>query len=373
MTELLDAARDLAPVLDAEGSRAEAENLPMTDKAVEACHAAGLYGTMIPRDVGGAEYCIADSLDVFSELARADGSTGWVVMAASSAACYFGSYCPEEFTDVMFSGQRVPIVAGQFAPNGIAVPSADGGAYQINGDYSFGSGINNAEWVGCGSFTQPPDGADADYIFAVVPKGEVAVTGNWDVLGLRSTASYDYTIDSVVPAERTFSFGGFTRHRGGPMYDLGVLCLTEVGHAGWCMGVMRRAIDEAAALAGRRRMTGSSELSDDPRFQYDLAMAESVLRSGEGWIRDAFERAEQRVLAGKPADPVIEGEARQATTFLHQQGIRALQALYLHIGTAALRDSPFQRCYRDLHAGSQHAMVSPRHTFEFAERMLGKL
>ena len=30
----------------------------------------------------------------------------------------------------------------------------------------------------------------------------------------------------------------------------------------------------------------------------------------------------------------------------------------------------FQRCFRDLHAGSQHAMVSPMHTYEFAGRLL---
>ncbi len=374
MNELLEAARDVASLLDAEGARAEADNLPMTDKAVEACHAAGLYGTMVPRDVGGSEYGIADSLDVFSEIARADGSAGWVVMAASTAACYFGAYCPEVFAAKMFEGDRVPIVAGQFAPNGIAIPTEDFSAYQINGKYNFGSGINNAQWVGCGSFTQPPDGVDVDYVFAVVPNDEVVITGNWDVMGLRSTASYDYTIDSLVPVEQTFSFGGFTRHRGGSMYDLGVLCLTEVGHAGWCMGVIRRAIDEAAAVAIEcRRMAGTGTVADDPRFQYDLAMAESTLRSAEGWIRAAFGRAEQRVLAGDPADPVAESEARQATTYLHQQGIRALQDLYLHLGTKVLRDSAFQRCYRDLHAGSQHAMVSPRHTFEFAERILGKL
>ena len=81
----------------------------------------------------------------------------------------------------------------------------------------------------------------------MVPKDEATVTGNWDVLGLRATASYDYTIDSTVPLDRTFSFGGFTRHRGGPMYDLGVLCLTEVGHAGWVLGVLRRAVDAATS------------------------------------------------------------------------------------------------------------------------------
>ncbi|MEM8708280.1 MAG: acyl-CoA dehydrogenase family protein, partial [Actinomycetota bacterium] len=268
-----------------------------------------------------------------------------------------------------FGGDQVPLVAGQFAPNGVAVPGDDG--YAITGSYNFGSGIEHADWVGCGSFTQPPDGSPGDYMFAVVPKAEAEISGNWDVLGLRATASYDYSIDSTVPADRTFSFGGHTRHRGGPMYDLGVLCLTVVGHAGWVLGVLRRAIDEAAHIARtKKRMTGKTTLADDPRFQYDLAMAESTMRSGELWIRDAFGRAEAHALAGGGIDPDLDNDVRQSTTFLTQRACRVVQDLYLHIGTTALRDGPFQRCFRDLHAGSQHAMVSPAHTHEFAGRLL---
>ncbi len=369
MTALLDAARDLFDQLDAEAAIAEEAGTPMTDRAVALCRDAGVYGTMIARDAGGAELSIGDSLDVFKELARADGSTGWVVMASSSAAAYFSAWCPDSFVDDAFGGDQVPLVAGQFAPNGVATPCGD--SYHITGSYNFGSGIEHAEWVGCGSFTAPDDGSPADYVFALVPKHEADISGNWDVLGLRATASYDYSIDSTVPTDRMFSFGAHTRHRGGPMYDLGVLCLTEVGHAGWVLGVLRRAIDEAAHIARtKQRMTGKTTLADDPRFQHDLAMAESTLQSGELWIRDAFRRAEQSVLDGNGPDPAADLDARQATTFLTQRACRVVQDLYLHIGTTALRDGPFQRCFRDLHAGSQHAMVSPMHTYEFANRLL---
>jgi alkylation response protein AidB-like acyl-CoA dehydrogenase len=367
MTELLDAARDIRHQLDAEGARAEAEGTPMTDEAVALCRDAGLFAVNVPSAVGGGELPIGDSLDVFAELARADGSAGWVAMAVSTATAFFGAYTPDSFADVMFA-DGVPVVAGQFAPNGTAVPNDDG--YAITGDFSFGSGIHHADWVGCGSFTAPEEG-DPDYLIATVPRSEVEVTGNWEVMGLRSTASYDYSIDHFVPADRTFSFFGFERHRGGPMYDLGVIGLTEVGHAGWILGVLRRVIEEATAIAeGKKRMTGKTVLAEDPRFQHDLAWAESRLRSGELWIRSAFERAERSVVEGDGPDQAAITEARQATTFLTQEGTSIVQTLYLHIGTSALRDGAFQRCFRDIHAGSQHAMVSPMNTFEFAEGML---
>ena len=36
-----------------------------------------------------------------------------------------------------------------------------------------------------------------EYRMGIVPKDAVTITGNWDVLGLRATASYDYTVDDV--------------------------------------------------------------------------------------------------------------------------------------------------------------------------------
>ncbi|MEZ5165394.1 MAG: acyl-CoA dehydrogenase family protein [Acidimicrobiales bacterium] len=367
MTALLDAARDLRASLDAEGAKAEADGSPMTDEAVRLCKEAGLYGALVTKDVGGAELDSADSLDLFTELARADGSIGWVVMAGNTAAAYFSSYCPDSFTDVMF-GSGMPVVAGQFAPNGTAVPGPDG--YHITGNYSFGSGLEHADWAGSGSFTAPPEG-DPDYIFAVVPKAEAEVLGNWHVMGLRSTASYDYRIDSIVPEDRTFSMFNFTRHRGGPHFDLGILYLTEIGHAGWALGVLRRAIDEATVIARtKQRMTGKTGLADDPRFQYDLAEAESLFRAGNLWIRAAFAKGEQSAQRGDP-DHAAVGEALQATSWFTQQSTGAIQTLYRHIGTTALRDGAFQRCFRDIHAGSQHAMVSPAHSYAFAEGMLG--
>lgn len=367
MSELLEAARDLRTALDSEGAKADLEEAPVTDAAMELCLGAGFQGALVPKVLGGAELPFGDCLDVFAEISRADGSTGWVAMAGATAVSFFGAYCPDSFTDTMFA-DGVPLVAGQFAPNGSAHPEGDG--FAISGAYSFGSGIQHADWVGCGSITTPEEG-DGDFIFAVVPKAEVEVTGNWDVMGLRSTASYDYNIDSLVPADRTFSFFGAQRHRGGPAFDTGVLCLTVLGHAGWIIGVLRRAIDEATVIAGsKKRMTGATVLAEDPRFKFDLADAESRLRAGELWIRSAFAKAEASAASPGGPDPAAISEAKQATAFLTREGTNIVQSLYLHIGTAALRDGAFQRCFRDVHAGSQHAMVSPMQTFEFADVLL---
>ena len=54
---------------------------PLTDPVVDALHDAGLFGLMVPAALGGHEASILTCIEIFEELARADGSTGWSYMA----------------------------------------------------------------------------------------------------------------------------------------------------------------------------------------------------------------------------------------------------------------------------------------------------
>ena len=119
------------------------------------------------------------------------------------------------------------------------------------------------------------------------------------------------------------------------------------------VGVLRRAIDEAALIArSKRRMTGKTTLADDPRFQYDLAMAESTLSPAScGFATPP--PAEQHAIAGGGIDPATDNDVRQSTTFLTQRAcvVRTLPA-HRH---DALRDGPFQQLRDRMQAAS--AMV----------------
>ena len=43
---------------------------------------------------------------------------------------------------------------------------------------------------------------------------------------------------------------------------------------------------------------------------------------------------------------------------------------YEWCGTEALRDGPLQRCFRDMHGGSQHVLVGDRNPHEYADLLL---
>jgi alkylation response protein AidB-like acyl-CoA dehydrogenase len=368
-TPLLAAARELRSTIDANAAKAGDDPVPA--ETVDALRQAGLFGAMTPRQLGGAELSLLDAIDVFAEVSRADGSAGWCLMAGASAVGYFGAYGGEEFVAKMFA-DGVPLVAGQFAPNGNGVP-AEGG-YRLTGNYQFGSGIHYADWVGAGFLVHPPEGSDDPprYLFGVVPKDEVELRGNWDVLGLGATASWDYGIrDAFVPEGGTFLFAAPTRHRGGPVYELGVIAQTAAGHAGFAVGVTRRALDELMAIAKTKvRMGAGAFLKDDERFLHSLGTLESRFRSTCAWVREAFGNIERTVVETGALDRVENNAVRQATVHVTQEGADIVREAYLLAGTTALRAGPLQRCFRDIHAGSQHFFASPASTLDHARDLM---
>ena len=179
MTKQLEAARDLRKRIDANAVKTGDGELSV--ESVEAMRQAGLFGVLCPEEVGGSELPLLDVLDVFEEVSRADGSAGWCLMAGATTVAYFGSYCEQDFVDEMFSA-GVPLAAGQFAPNGTG--TRETGGFRVTGSYSFGSGIHTADWVGAGVLVAPPEGPDEppEFRFAVVPKSEVGLRGNWCLL-----------------------------------------------------------------------------------------------------------------------------------------------------------------------------------------------
>jgi alkylation response protein AidB-like acyl-CoA dehydrogenase len=367
MGTYLDAARDLRSTIEAGAG----DDAHVPDSVMAAIADAQLHGVLTPREVGGAELPIPDVLDVFAELAYADGSAGWCTMASATVTAFFGAWANDDFARECFA-DGVPLAAGQFAPNGTAVRDGANAGWRVSGNYQFGSGIVHARWVGAGVLTQHEDGTDPDFLLALFPADQATRQGNWHTLGLRATASEDYAVrDVLVPDVATFPFFAPTRYHGGPMYDLGVLGVTAIGHCGFALGVTRRALDELARVAtgGKHRMAAASPLRDSERFLHELGTLEGRSRAARAWVYEVFRDAQQAA-DDNAVTPQLVNLVRQATVHVTQVGADIARQAYLLAGTTALRDGPLQRCFRDLHAGTQHFFASPAAAQDVARDIL---
>jgi alkylation response protein AidB-like acyl-CoA dehydrogenase len=337
--------------------------------AVDRIAEAGLLAISVPKEVGGNELPLLDIVDVWSELARADGSIGWVAFAMDSAASYFGAYLPDDGIADLFA-DGVPMVAGQFAPNGAA--TEDGTDWVVDGSYQFGSGLTLATLAGCGFFATPADGGDPGYRFGVTAVDTAQLHGNWHVLGLQGTQSVDYTLAGArIPDRHTFDFFAPFRHRGSAIHHFGVLPLTAVGHAAWALGVTRRILDELHLAASRTRMGAPSSIADSDHGLITIARLESAYAAGRAWVREVCQTAEAECdTTGDFLSVATSNLVRQACVHVNQTGVDIADEAYRLAGTAALRDGPFQRAFRDLHAGGQHFFASNAASIDWARTLL---
>ena len=101
-TSPLEAARDLFHQLDA-NARSTPPGEPIPRASMELLIDAGLLGLMVPRAVGGAELPLPEIVDVYEEVSRADGSTGWCYFAADCTAAYFGAYLDDAGAETVFA------------------------------------------------------------------------------------------------------------------------------------------------------------------------------------------------------------------------------------------------------------------------------
>jgi len=366
----LAAARSLRPLVEA---HAHSDATPVDHEVVAAFAEAGLYGALVPKALGGLELSIEENLDIIEEISAADGSTGWTYLACATTSAFFGAWCEDGFVREAFA-DGIPLMAGQLAPNGQGT-RVDGG-HRVSGSYQFGSGIDHAAYVGMGFIVTDGD-KPPEFRMGVVPKTAIELRGNWDVLGLRATASYDYVADDVFVLESA-SFGYAApgslapiHRRGGPVYDLGVLILTCIGHAAWAIGITRRALDEVRSLAPtKHRMGATTKLAESDRFLHDYGRLEQRARASAGRIHSLFRQAEEAAELGS-ADAALSAEVRSATAFVTEEGAEIVRACYLMAGTTGLRSGPLERAFRDIHAGTQHAMVNPQHHVDWARTLMG--
>jgi alkylation response protein AidB-like acyl-CoA dehydrogenase len=256
----------------------------------------------------------------------------------------------------------IPTHAGQFSPRGRAV--ADGDGYTVNGRYSFGSG--HADWIGGGALElvdgEPrmlAPGRPAIRVF-FVPRDRIEFAGNWDVIGLIGTGSYDYVVpEQHVDGGFTFDLIGGRPLRGGPVYRLGVLGLALIGHAGFALGIGRRALEEVTAIARtKQRMGAATRIGDRERFQFELGRNDAALRSASAFVYDCFGAAQAELDRGNDLVPAAFLRLRQATTYATHVAVDVTRFAYSFAGTDPIRTpSALGRCFRDIHAASQHLVV----------------
>src|SRR5581483_7983128 len=138
---LTAAARALAPEIAQCADAAEALGTLPPD-LVGRLREAGVFRALQPRSLGGLEVAPVEFIQTIEELARADGSTGWIAAIGAGAPAFTAWLEPVVATE-LFGSYADFLAATVFAPTGRAV-SDGGGRFAVAGPWPFASGCRPA-------------------------------------------------------------------------------------------------------------------------------------------------------------------------------------------------------------------------------------
>jgi alkylation response protein AidB-like acyl-CoA dehydrogenase len=367
---LVLAARELKPRIAAAGNEIE-QSRQLPPEIVDAMRSAGLFHLTVPRELGGQQ---ADPLilgTVIEEIASADGSAGWCLMIASQNAAFSGFADRTASEAIVANGG---IMAGVARPIGRAVPNRDG-SFTVSGRWPFASGSSHARYFAAeclvyddnGNAPRKNEGGDGVSYMAFVPREQVTIHDTWDTIGLRGTASHDFSIDAAVVSE-PFMMKMFPApwH---PWTFYRTLALMFITHGAHSLGVARAALETTNSIAREKIGYGSDKpIAHQSRMQHVTAEAFVTVAAGREHMYGAAARLWDAAERGDDLGK-LNARVRLATSYAATSSLRAVELLYGSIATSAIfTRSPLDRQFRDMRTAAAHVMVGPL-TYEAAGRV----
>lgn len=372
-------ARGMRELVAPEAAASE-QDRTLTAPIVDEMWRTGLMSAFNPAAAGGVEPSFTEMIETWIEMAWQDGSFGWVGIANMPSSFAAAAYLPDDgFAEVFSAHDNHVTLGGQYFPNGQGT-AVDGG-YRLSGAWSFGSGIGHSQYVAAGFF--PMDDGEMRWVsdgvpdmqVAVIPREQISFNDGWHVQGLKATGSYDYSAQDVfVPRRRTFRLFCREPFRGGsPAARMGLMPVTAAGHASWALGVAKSMLDDVTELAATKyRMSDMAALATRPTFQKGLAHHVAAWRAARLLVLDAFTTAEATVAAGEDLTPGLRADMRVAAVYATDTARNCAEWAHLVAGTTAIREgSRFERAFRDIYTGTQHAFISEKVAIDAAQIWLG--
>ncbi|MFI5623368.1 acyl-CoA dehydrogenase family protein [Nocardioides sp. NPDC051685] len=361
--DFLERARSIAGIIEAEAEAGE-KATDVTDVAGQALADQGLFWMFAPREYGGGQVDIVTGLKVIEEISRADGSTGWVLMATSIGTRNASFFMPQKGRDELFGGPQKAICAGYAAPLGTATETEGGligGAERLH----FASGSKFCSHLAVTVRVLNPDGTqkmlnenapDIRAFFA--PMEKIEMLGNWDVMGLVGTGSYDYALPEQFLDENYTLRSTFWTDPSQPVVgsELDRAAIGFAGHIGVVLGLMKRSLEEVSRIVtGKTRQGYPDGVDHHPVFLKELAEADAKYHSIRAYAHAILREAEEAAHTHGEVPAELTARIRQVTTWVHTIGTDVINFASLWGATQTFRNpSVLGRLTRDMTVARNH-------------------
>lgn len=207
-----------------------------TSKELEIIQENNLFKCFLPKNLGGLEMNLFQTLDVIEQCAYINGSLGWMIQIGNGGN-YFVTNIQTEIAAKLFSPKNA-VLTGSGTPTGIAKPV--NGGYEISGISRCSSGSEYATLFTATVYIENSE----EIISAIIPRNEVEIINDWDSMGMRLTSTNTTKFDKVfVPDERIFKTSERISHFNIPILDLPFVIYAQAFFIHTIYGLLQRFLD----------------------------------------------------------------------------------------------------------------------------------
>ncbi|HEY9330321.1 MAG TPA: acyl-CoA dehydrogenase family protein [Streptomyces sp.] len=348
ISALMEELDGIFPLLQREAGDSERLRRP-TPVVQDALRESGIFKLMMPAELGGLDATPLQILQVMEKLSHADASLGWLVRALACETGTAAAYLGDEAVAELFADGTHPLVAGQSTSfTGRAVRTE--GGYRVSGVWQFAPGVSMATHLNLAATVE----GTGEQVVCLVPRAAMRISDNWDMLGLRATASLDYRAEDVrVDDPHVFVIGPEHLRRGRSTNWLSPALSAGLHQAAWSQGVGRRMLDELRELT-RRRDPAEESLVTSGEFFGEFARHFSHVRGTMALLCETWRDNESTLAAGQQLSDEQETMSRLACSLAGRTALEISQLVHRFAGAQVMWDGVLQRFFRDSHAGSQH-------------------
>jgi alkylation response protein AidB-like acyl-CoA dehydrogenase len=348
---LADRANEIGPILADNAARHDREGTFVAE-AYDALREAGLLRAGVPVELGGDGATIRQLAGLQRTLGHYCGATALASamhqhVTAFTAWRYRRGLPGAEATLRRIATEQIVLVStggGDFThPAGEAV--AVEGGYRVSGRKRFVSQSSaGAVMSTMFPWADPERGLRVLNMAVPLASEGVEVADNWDVLGMRGTASDDVILTDVfVPQERVLA------DRPYGVVDPPLQVIASIGFSiisGAYLGVAEAAYEEALRAGARH--------ADDPTVQRALGLMRHRLQVASWALEGALDEL------GDDPVPSYDGflAVMAAKREVALAGVEVCDlAMQVAGGGAFFKESLLERCYRDIRAAAFHPLT----------------
>jgi len=331
----------------------------LTDKVAAALLDAKLLSIRLPQADGGLGGSGVDVFEAAGEISRADGSAGWNMAICNAVSAFIHKGASARARKELFGNGPVGCWA-TLLPKATSA-EAEGG-FRVSGNFGWGSGSSMSRWVMVPARLADRDGQQW-FRAHLVPKEDTAIKeDSWDVMGLRGTASIDYSItDKFVPAHRSFEYPFLADRNPRNASAQWLIQMGQPGLVAFASGIGFRALDELLAAAPKtKRLLAEGTQADDNVVQFGIGELEGRLRAARTHYLKLVAEQDEAIAEGRGPDPTGALDMQQAAQTLARAAREMTVFAFDNAGTAVVyATNPLQRCLRDIFTGLKRAIMTP--------------